>query len=602
MSDFELKLTGSSIRIAILALLAAAVYAVISLQLWNVQIRSGEEHREKVSKQYARKIRLPAVRGRILSSDMKVLADNRPSYNVQFHLSEMRQPGRRSKTVAFILSEARRLAACVGRDCKLSEADIYAHMNVYPGIPMTVFMDLDQKELGRASEISPDIEGMEISPVPVREYPEGSTAANVIGYVGSDDPKLADDRNEFFYYIPDIVGKSGVEKAYDDYIRGSPGKKLVIVNHKGFVHEVVGNPTPAQPGHDLRLTIDCKAQTLAERALAGRLGAVVVLDASTGAVLVMATSPSFNPNDFIPKITRAEWARLNSDPRKPMLNRPAVGEYTPGSIMKPLVSMGLLEQGLSPSLQVSCDGYVSIGNARVKCASWRSGGHGPLNVEHAIEQSCNVFFIENGLHLGMDKIREVMKSAGLGSHTGFPLGDGDGLLPSRELKESRYKVRWNEFDTALLSIGQGMIVVTPLQAALYAAAIANGGTLWRPYILREAKDSAGNVIYQEKPVENGRLAVSQENLDIVRRGMRLSVSSPKGSSKAASISKIALSGKTGTAEMGPKNDRYTNTWFIGYGQDSTGRLLSVSVFVEHGESGGRTCAPIAARIFQEWLP
>jgi len=602
MSDFDIKLSFSTIRIAILALLAAAVYSVIVLQLWNVQIRSGEEHREKVSKQYARKIRIPAVRGRIISSDMKTLADNRPSYNVQFHLSEMRQPGRRSKTVSYILDQASRLAEAIGRKSALTEADIYAHMNVYPGIPMTVFMDLDEKELGRASEMSPEIDGMEVAAVPVREYPEGSLAANVIGYVGSDDPKLADDRNDYFYYIPDIVGKSGVEKAYDDYIRGSPGKKLVIVNHKGFVHEVVGNPSPAEPGHDLRLTLDSRAQALAERALSGRVGAVVLLDANSGAVIAMATSPSYNPSEFIPKISRSDWARLNGDPRRPLLNRPAVGEYTPGSIVKPIVSMALLENGLSPAFQVECDGYVSIGNARVKCASWRSGGHGPLNIEHAIEQSCNVFFIQNGLHLGMDKIREEMKSAGLGSHTGFPLGDGDGLLPSREIKERLYKTKWNEFDTGLLSIGQGMITVTPLQAALYAGAIANGGILWRPYILKEAKDVNGNIIYREKPAENGRLAVSPANLDIVRHGMRLSVSSSKGSSKAANISKIALSGKTGTAEMGPKNERYTNTWFIGFGQAADGRLFSIAVFVEHGESGGRTCAPIAAKIFQDWLP
>ncbi len=602
MKDMEINLSGSGLRIAIIALLAAFVYAIIAIQLWNVQIRSGEEHREKVSKQYARKIRMPAVRGRIFSSDMKLLADNRPSYNVLFHLSEMRQPGRRSKTIDYVLSEAERLGNAMGRDSQLRASDVSAHMNMFPGIPMTVFMDLSPKELGRAAELSPEIAGMELTPLPVREYPEHGLAANVVGYVGPDDPKLAEDRSEFFYYIPDMVGRSGVERVYDDDIRGSPGKKLVIVNHKGFVHETVGKPTPAQNGNDIRLTIDSKAQRAAERFMEGRQGAVVILDAGTGAVLAMATAPSYDPSVFVPKISRQDWAKLNTDPRRPMFNRPALGTYTPGSIMKPLVSIGLLENGLSPSFEVVCDGGTTIGNARIKCASWRSGGHGPVNIEHAIEQSCNDFFIENGMRLGVDRLRKTLVSAGLGSPTGFQLPEGSGLLPSKEYKSKYYKAPWNEFDTALLSIGQGMVMVTPLQVAVYTAAIANGGTLWKPFILYEKRDPKGFVTFKQTPESSGKLAVSPANLDIVRHGMWLSVNSSKGSSRFGKNSRIELSGKTGTAEMGPKNDRYTNTWFLGFGKIPDGRLISIVVFVERGDSGGKTCAPIASKILQEWLP
>jgi len=601
MKDLDFNLSSSGVRIALVALLAAFIYGVIALQLWNVQIRQGEDHRQRVSKQYARKIRIPAVRGRIFSADGRLLADNRPSYNILFHLSEMRQPGRGSKTVFFILDEYTRLAKAIGREPEITEKDIIAQLG-NPSLPMCVFRDLDPKELGRAAEISPDVPGLEISPEPMREYPERALASNIIGYVGQDDPSKAEDRSEFSFYIPDIVGRGGIERAFDDFLRGSPGKKLVIVNHRHFVQEVVGMPTPAQNGGDVYLTIDAKAQRAAEREISNRQGAVVVLDAKTGAVLVMATSPSFDPNLFVPKISRKVWDELNTDRRKPMLNRPALGEYTPGSIMKPLVATSLLENGLSPSFEVVCDGGTTVGNARIKCWSWRSGGHGAVNIEHAIEQSCNDFFIENGLRLGVDKLRETLASAGLGTKTGFQLPEGAGLLPSKEMKKERDKRAWNEFDTALLCIGQGMVEITPLQAAVYAAAIANGGTLWKPYVLSCLRDPSGNVTFRQMPSEKGALKVSPQNLDIVRHGMRLSVSSQKGSSKWARNSKIELSGKTGTAEMGPKSDRYSNTWFIGFGEDATGRLLSIAVFIERGESGGRTCAPIAARIFNAWLP
>lgn len=602
MSDFEFKVSESSVRVALLALLATLIYSVIVLQLWNVQIRKGEEHREKVSKQYARKIRIPAVRGRIFSADGVLLAGNRPSYDIVLHLSEMRQPGRRAKTLEHILAESRRIGAAIGRRSPLKPDDVGSHMNIYPGIPMTLFKDLDEKELAKAAELAPSPPGMEIVADPLRDYPCGQLAAHVLGYVGPDDPKSAEDRADFFYYLPDIVGKSGVERCYDSRLRGSPGKKLVIVNHKGFVHELVGSPTPALNGHDIELTIDAKAQSLAEKALEGRLGAFIVMDAKSGALLAMASSPSFKPGDFVPKITSSEWRALTGNPARPLFNRAALGSYTPGSIFKPVVAISLLEHGLSTSLEVDCDGGTPIGSTRIRCWSWRSGGHGPVNIEKAIEVSCNDFFIENGMKLGLDSLSETMLSAGLGSPTGFPLPESEGVMPTRDEKLRLYKERWNEFDTALLSIGQGFIQETPLQAACYTAAIANGGTLWKPHILRKAIDADGNVIYTELPAVKGRLAAKAETLDIVRKGMALAVSSPQGSAKAARNSKIELCGKTGTAEMGPKDARYTNVWFIGFGQAPDGRLLSIVVFIEKGDSGGRTCAPLASKFFEAWLP
>ncbi len=598
MNDIDLKTLQPFLRIGIILFLVMAVYAVIGIRLWHVQVLSGNKYSAKASRQYARKIRIPAVRGRIFSSDGKLLAENRASYDAVFHLSEMRKPGRMDKTINHIMGELARVSDCIGRSCGITVTDIRRHMNYYPGLPITVFQDLNPVELAKISELAPPVNGMELTVETVRRYPYASLASHLIGYVGPSDPSKADDRNEFFYYIPDIVGKSGVERLYDDKLKGSPGKKLVLVNHRGFVHEVVGEPIPARNGFDLELTLDLRAQRLAERLLGGANGALVVLDASTGAVIAMASAPGFDPNLFVPRISSQEYSRLLKNPDRPFLNKAAQGSYMPGSIAKPLVGICLLENGIPPEHEIDCDGFTMIGDSRIRCWYWYGGGHGGVDLLRALEISCNDFFIENGLRLGVNRLSATFASAGIGSDTGFPLPESDGLLPSR----NQGKHRWNIFDTALVSIGQGRIEVTPLQAARYTAAIANGGTLWKPCILKSVRGASGTVIQETAPEANGKLAASPRTLALIREGMHRAVNAPGGGAKQARNSRIELSGKTGTAEVGSGENRYKNTWFTGFGTDAkTGKTYAITVMVMHGVGGGKTAAPLAARFFENWL-
>ena len=259
----------------------------------------------------------------------------------------------------------------------------------------------------------------------------------------------------------------------------------------------------------------------------------------------MASNPSYDPSEFVPRISTADYARLRNDPRKPLFNRAYQGAFSPGSIIKPLIGISLLENGSLPTETVYCDGYTKVGGHPIRC--WiKADGHGEVTLNDAIAVSCNDYFIESGLKLGLERLAATYKSAGIGSKTGFVLPETPGRLPSRA-----HKRRWTAFDTALISIGQGDVLVSPLQAALYTAAIANGGTLWKPNILKSILAADGSTVYSEQPEANGRIAASPQTLEMIRYGMFLSVNSDVGGSRRAHNEAIQLSGKTGTAEVGP---------------------------------------------------
>lgn len=289
-----ITLTGTRIRIGILFFFMFILFAALAIQLWNMQVRNGERYQYKAIKQSARRIRVPAVRGTILDRKGIPIVTNRVSYDAQFHLSEMRQSNLK-KTINNILSEAERMSICIGRKNPLTYDSVLQHKNLRPGIPLKVFQDLNAIELGRVMEMIPQIKGLEIAAEPVRYYPNGGIAAQVLGYVSSEDPAKADDRADYFYYISDLVGRSGLEALYNEKLKGEPGGKLVMVNSSGYIHSLLEAPTQTQNGFDLQLTLDVNAQKLCEKLLDGYTGSMVIMNARNGEVLAMASAPTFNP-------------------------------------------------------------------------------------------------------------------------------------------------------------------------------------------------------------------------------------------------------------------------------------------------------------------
>ncbi len=581
------------LRILLMFFLMILLLSIVIIRLWNVQVVSGLVFDEKASGLYARSIRQPALRGRIYSSDGCLLAANRPVVNVQFHLSEMPISGKLGLSADLILKTVGRVEKAVGRKSPVTRKSILRHMLHKPGIPMTVLSGLDRAELAKIAEIMPPIRGMELSVDPVRWYPCASLASQLIGYTGMKDPGTAEDRGEYFYYLSDPAGRTGLEKKYDDELKGKPGKKLVKVNHRGFVHEVVGEEK-MESASDLITTLDSRLQRKAAQLLEGREGAIVMLDASDGSVLAMESAPGFNLNSFIPRISARHYAMLDKDKRKPFLNKALQDAYMPGSIIKPLVALAILENGGSEDEELECDGATEFGDgSRIRCWAWLSGGHGPLNLTDAIKLSCNDYFIEQGMELGVDKLQAVFASAGIGSRTGIGLPETAGVLPGRDFRKG-----WNRYETALVSIGQGKIQVSPLQAACYAAAIANGGSLWQPRLVREIRNPETRRRLTPRPVLRGKLRASPQNIAIVREGMFRAVNESGGGARSARLKEISVSGKTGTAEVGSQENRTKNTWFIGFAELPSGRLVAISVLVLRGESGNKTAAPLAGEMFR----
>jgi len=285
---------------------------------------------------------------------------------------------------------------------------------------------------------------------------------------------------------------------------------------------------------------------------------------------------------------------LSESPGHPFQNKVFQGVSMPGSIVKPLVALAILENGVKPEDEIECDGATHFADgSRIRCWAWQSGGHGMLSLLDAIKVSCNDFFIENGMKLGIDKLRDMYASAGIGSRTGVGLPESRGVLPGG----SRWP-NWNVYDTALVSIGQGKIQLTPIQAVSYAAALANGGKLWTPYLVRAVRNPETGWKETIRPVLRGRLKASPENIEIVRDGMFRAVNAPGGGAARARLQGMTVYGKTGTAEVGSKDNRTKNTWFIGFAKLPSGRLLAVAVLVFKGEAGNKTAAPLAAEMLR----
>ena len=584
-----------------LRILGAAFTLCLGFLLWRlyqVQVSQAPRHLASIKEQSIRRIRINPVRGRIFARDgSTVLADHRPRYDLVFHISEMRQPGKRQNTVDYILRQSILAADLIGRAPPVSSSRLERHLRVYPALPLVIMRDLETPELARLSELTPPIPGSQIVCRPVRSYPAPSLATHVLGFTGRRQPLDEFERRQFAYVRPQLRGRDGLELVYDEELAGQGGSKLVRVDTLGFVHEEIGMPRQPRPGHNLVLNLDARAQRAAEEVIAGRTGALVAVETKTGAILAMASSPTYD----LGALDAALYRELATDEdRRPLMNRAVAGGYLPGSIVKPLIALAALETGgLDAADTVHCPGAYRLGNARIRC--WQRSGHGNLNVISAIEQSCNTFFIDAGLATGLDNLRPLFADAGIGSAPDLKLpGVDDGLLPSRTWARSHWGRNWLAIDTAFLSIGQGAIGISPLQAALFTAAIANGGTVYRPHLVSRIIDTNGNILKHTAPQPASRLRVSAEHLALVRQGMYYVVNGENATAVRARNSAVSLAGKTGTAEVGSGDDRTKNTWFICYGPVDAPRY-AVAAIIENGDSGGQTTAPRVAEFFEQWL-
>lgn len=586
-------------RIFLSGVIMVTPLLLLTLRLWQVQVVQSPEHQRRIQRQSIRPILLNPVRGRMLTAGGEVLVGNRNSYDLVFHISEMRQPGRRNKTMNYVMACASRLAVVIGREHQLTMPRIKRHFEQQLVMPIEVITNLNQTEIARVLEMSPPIPGVEVMPQLERDYPHPGVATHLTGFTGMkwpDGRSKVGDEFALVYVSKEQFGREGLEAYYDDELRGRPGLRQLRVDTLGYVHEELPGTSLPIDGYDLHLTVDLQAQISADIAMQGQRGALVVVDVETGGVLAMASAPTYDASNMTQDIY--DDLRTNEKER-PLVNRAVNGSYMPGSIVKPLVLAAALENGvLEPDEFYHCTGSYLVGNVPIRCV--KTWGHGDIDAIRAITVSCNPFFIYAGVECTLERLTPIFSAAGIGERCGIDYPEIQrGLLPSRALARRRWKRNWLMIDTVYVSIGQGAIEMTPLQAAMMTASLANGGRLLRPYLVQSITTAEGRRV-RETPVQiRHRLPVSAENLAVVREGMIAAVTASDGSARGLERAGIPLAAKTGTAEVGSRSNRHKNAWVVCYGPLPAPRF-ALACIIEEGDTGGRTAVPIAAQFLRLW--
>jgi penicillin-binding protein 2 len=584
----NIEQTGSPRRLYAVMACMGIGFLVLTGTLFRLQVARVSQFESRQKIQSLRRVRLPGIRGKIYDRNGLCLADNRPTYSIALFPEEIRCSGAFSKTIDRAHEVMCEVAGITGLDPVLSREDIRKHINWYRPYPLILWRDVSAQAMARVAEQGTDIPGADIYVQATRTYPYGPQTAHLIGYAREAEP---DPENEerYNYYLPEISGHAGLEKLFDPFLRGEAGAKLVQVDVAIYRHGELAVRSP-KAGGDLRLTIDIDVQMLAQDALEGCRGAVVVLDPDNGDVLAMVSAPGFDSNLFVPYITTKDWNRLSEDPASPMLNRAVAGQYPPGSTFKPLVGLAAATADPSaPRTVYDCPGSLQVGNRAFH--DWNPRGHGKLNMRQALEESANTYFFKTALHCGWRPIIEQARAVGLGQKTGVEVGfEEPGLVPDDQWKRSDGRGGWSDGDTCNLAIGQGYLLVTPVQMAMVTATIANGGWLYRPRLVQAYRPSEEKTFIDNPSRRVGKMAWPAEALNAVRGGMRDVVMSPKGTGRNAAVEGLVYAGKTGTAEYGRISEGKKHTWMIAFAPFDEPKY-AVAFLIEDGVSGGTTVAP-----------
>ncbi len=573
-------------RIAVFQYAAVGVFLFLIAGFWVLQIRDHEANSTLAERNRIKTVPLLAPRGKILDRDGRVIVDNQPAFVVQL-TQENLKPEHLAPIAEGLHLDLDELKATVRR---------YAAGKRYSPIPIK--RDLSPAELTfidshRDPGTFPELELVQ---EPRRLYPQNGLAAHVIGYVGEVSEAELNSSEFASYSQGDLVGKSGLEKQYNEILKGVDGQRRVVVDVAGREHQVLES-AEATPGQNLQLTIDLDLQAVAELALEGKKGAVVALDPHDGSVLAMVSRPAFDPNLFAAHIKAADWKALTSNPENPLINRAIQAQFAPGSTFKPLVAIAGLETGaVDDNFSVHCGGGASFYGRYFKC--WEKRGHGGVNMHAGIVHSCDVYFYTIGNKIGIDGIAEYAEQAGIGKKTGIDLpGEAEGLMPSSKWKLRTQREKWYAGETISVAIGQGAVTVTPIQLASAIGGMANGGVWFKPHLVKmaAAPDAARK--------ENWNL----DNIAKVVFGM-YGVVNEGGTGGSAAIPGITVSGKTGSAQRVSNDfkksgkadaDDKDNGWFVAFAPRENPEIV-LAVLLEGGEHGA-LAAPTARDVIKAYF-
>jgi penicillin-binding protein 2 len=565
------------------------LFFLLAARLWQLQIIQGAEYTLKAEQNRIRTIELIAPRGTISDRFNTPLVENRPSFDVLLYREAMKD---QAGTIRFLTEKL-----------SMNPENIEARLRRGKGSglyrPILLKEDAGMDDISVIEAHRRDHPEIELGPEPRRQYKFGKLAAHLLGYVGEISEQDLAARTFPGATSGSLVGRTGIERVYNQLLAGKDGERQVLVDSMGREVGLV-DEIDSVIGGEVKLTIDMDLQSVAEKVLEDKVGAVVAMDPRNGEILAMASAPSFDPNAFSPRISSDAWNELIGDPDSPMQNRAIQNSYSPGSIFKLIMSDAGLEEGLlDDHATVDCKGSAVYYGRTFHCHD--SKGHGPLQLEQAIAKSCNIFFYELGRRLGISKIAEHAHTLGLGEKTGIDLpGERSGVMPSPEWKMQTRRTQWYAGETISVSIGQGAVSTTPLQLLRAVSALATGGLLTTPHVLLKA-EKADDL---EWPVR--KISIGEENARRIRQGMWESVNN-WGTGHNAAIPGLDICGKTGTVQViGKENKRLArqdtedHSWFVGFANKDNPEI-AVVVFIEHGGTGGIAAAPLAKEVFAAYF-
>jgi len=582
-------------RIEISRVAVGTVLSLLAIAYWTIQIVRGEFYFSLSENNRIRAVKVTAPRGYVLDRNGAPLVENEPAYTLHLYRREAKDL---EASIAFAIDllhlNADQVRSRVDRGMRDPEF-----------VPIPIAENLGIEDVAAVQARAAEHPEFAITVSQRRLYKHGGAAAHALGYLSEATPDQIKNAGNV-YQVGDWIGQKGIEGAYERLLAGANGERRVIVDSHG--REVAEEARlEASPGQNLFLTLDLKLQDIAEEYFRDRVGSVVALDPATGEIFALVSSPSYDPNWFTRRVTSAEWNGLLENPHHPLQNRAIQNMYSPGSTIKPFLAYGALAANLvDPEMRIFCPGHAAFYGRDFHCH--KKGGHGWVNLREAIKVSCDVYFYNLGFRLGIDRIHEILTSFGLGGPTGVDLAfEKSGLVPSEDWARSRRGARWYPSETISVAIGQGPLLVTPMQMARALGGLVEGGRLATPHLFLSSQDprSGAQLRYKAEPREG--LAISPEKLSIVTSGMWAVVNEPGGTAFGSRIPGLEMGGKTGTAQVigreatvragADRSKLQDHAWFIAFAPLEHPKMVVV-VFVENGGHGGLAAAPLAKALFE----
>jgi penicillin-binding protein 2 len=599
LNGYETGQFKGKFKISFVVVLVALT--VIVSRMWYLQVVKGSELQQRSEHNSVRLRKIKPMRGLIMDTARHVLVDNQPSFDLLFVPS-------RTRDIRQIVDKIKSLYT--ERSLAVPSFNTFTG-KMTPLVPVILERNISLEKLAVVETHALELPGVVVEVTPIRQYLTGEMTAQIIGFTGEVSREELDKANMERLTPGDIIGKFGIEKFLDFHIRGKSGAEQVEVNAVGRAVRSLGR-IPSVTGDNVVLTIDSALQEAAWTAIGNRSGAVVALDPRSGAVLALVSSPSFNPNLFNNVISPDDWEKLANDRRHPMENRSISGQYPPGSTYKVVVAAAALEEGLiTPDTTFHCNGAFEMGNRVFHC--WQQKGHGNISLHRAIVESCDVYFYNLGKILGVDKIAFYARAFGLGAPLGIDLTrEKGGLIPTKQWKLARMKEPWHPGETISLAIGQGFNLVTPIQLANVYATLANGGTLYRPWLVKKLESADGRVVKEYGPQKMGTLPVGTPSIQLINQALWGVVNERGGTGSVLRRKEADVAGKTGTAQViglaqgqagkgklvpADFRDHALFACFAPYGNPE----IAVAVILENAGHGGSAAAPVAKKVIDAYF-